>query len=188
MPRIGVKNLYYAILTKDDATGVTYSAPVRIKGVININFDVTTNSNTIYADDIPWETANSFGGATVTIETADLTLEEQAALLGHKFENGGLTRNASDMAPYVAIMFESAKSNGGITYMKLYKGMFKDPKREFSTKKDQPEFKTSTIEGNFIARQYDGKWEYDVDSDDEDAATKISSWYTSVELGGSGNP
>lgn len=181
MATVGVNKLHYAILKKDDATGVEYETPVRIAGVINVNLSRTTNSNTLYADDSPYEAATSYGGTSISIEVADLPLEAQAALLGHELKDGVLIRKSTDQAPYVAILFESTLADGTTQYVKALKGVFRVPNEEYNTKTDSPEFKTLTIEADFISRKYDHRVDMTVRSSDSDAAKHIATWYTSVE-------
>ncbi len=177
--KIGLSNLHYAILTKDDDTGFMYKKPEHVANLVTATLEKTTNSATFYADNKPIEVANTFAGTKVTLELADIPLEAQAALLGHTLENGILKRNANDKAPYVAIMFESELADGTIQYLKAFKGMFKIPKGEYQTKKDSPEFKSTTIEADFIVRTYDGADDWIAYSDSADAQT-IAAWYDYV--------
>ncbi len=179
---IGVKNLKFAKMVKDDKTGVQYTAPEDIIGSVNITINDTTNSEIFYADDAPFEVATSYGGAEVSIETAGLSLDIQKKLLGHTYENGLLKMNSNDEAPYVALLFESKMSTGAIEYVKLLKGKFRIPNTEYSTKTDTPEFKPKTIEGDFVTRDYDGAYRYIAHSDDVGTNTAlITNWYNYVE-------
>ncbi len=112
MAKVGLSNFYYALNTKDDNTGVTYSAPVKVAGIISADIKTGSDTATLFADNGPAETATALGEITVDIELKDLPLEAQAALLGHKITAGVMENHASDAAPDVAILFESLKSNG----------------------------------------------------------------------------
>ena len=68
MSRVGVSNFYYAKQTKDDVTGVTYAAPVRIPGLISVSISPASNTNTLYADNGPAEVAESLGEITVEVD------------------------------------------------------------------------------------------------------------------------
>ena len=68
MPLVGLDNLYYAVLTKDDETGVTYDTPVKIAGAIKVKVDPKSNSATLYADNGPAETVTALGEINVEIE------------------------------------------------------------------------------------------------------------------------
>lgn len=177
---VGVKNLHYAKLVKDDTTGIKYTDPKFFLGSVNISIDDTTNSEIFYADDAPFEVATSYGGAAVSIETAGLALDIMADLLGCTYKDGVLSMSADDDAPYVAIMFESKMSTGAIEFVKLFKGKFKIPSSEYGTKTDQPEFKTKTLEGDFVVRDYDGKYRLIAHSDDADTSV-VENWYKYVE-------
>lgn len=177
--KIGLENFHYAILEQDDENGYKYQKPVHVPNIVTATLEKTTNSETFYADNKPIETANTFAGTKVTIEMADIPLADQAALLGHTFENGILKRNANDKAPYVAIMFESKLADGTVQFVKAFKGKFKIPKGEYGTEKDKPEFKSTTIEADFIVRASDGADEWVAYSDSAPAET-ISAWYDYV--------
>ena len=182
MARIGLKNLYYAKLTKDDTTGVTYETPVRIPGLIVATVKPDSKSTTLYADDGPAEVASSLGEITVEVETKDLPIKYQAALLGHTVSNGIMVSSADDEAPYVAIMFEGRKANKATKYVKLLKGKFGIPEDNYETKKDGINFQTDKITGKFVCRTFDNKWKYTAETDAEDyVATIATNWYTAVE-------
>ncbi|MFT9848517.1 major tail protein [Aneurinibacillus sp. REN35] len=180
--RVGLKDLHYALLTKDDATGVTYSAPKKIIGAITANVSPTTNTETLYADDGPSDVATALGEITVELNVKDLPLETQAELLGHTLGSDGvLLKNADDQAPYVAIGFRSKKSNGKDRFVWLFKGKFQPNEEEYQTREDSPSFQTPTIEGTFVKREFDGNWQA---IGDEDAtgftAATAQAWFTKV--------
>ncbi|MED4726991.1 phage tail protein [Aneurinibacillus migulanus] len=182
MARVGLNDLHYAKLTKDDATGVTYGAPIRIVGAITANISPSTNTETLYADDGPSEVATALGEISVELNVKDLPLEVQADLLGHTLNDQGvLTKNADDQAPYVAIGFRSQKSNGKSIFVWLLKGKFQPSEEEYQTKEDSPTFQTPTIEGSFVKREADGHWQF-VGDEDATGFTKAiaDAWFTKV--------
>lgn len=167
MATIGLKDVYYALLTADPASGSpTYAAPVRIKGAISANVNPNTSTATLFADDGPYDTAATMGEITLELNMADLPLTVQGVLLGHTVTAGVLRRKADDKPPYVAIGYRSLKSNGTYRYMWLNKGKFAIPEEEYSTKGDSIEFKTPTIRGSFLKRDCDGEWQRVADEDD----------------------
>ena len=181
MAQIGVSDLYYAILTKDDGTGVTYNTPVRIPGLISININPNSSSETLFADNGPMETASALGAIEVEINTADLPLDVQATLLGHTLTSGVLLRKGNDTAPWVAIGFKALKSNGKYRWGWVVKGKFAAPNLEHETKQDSINYQTPTITGNFVRRENDGLWMRQTDEDlvGYTAATGTN-WFTSV--------
>lgn len=179
--QVGLKDLYYAIQTQDD-TGVAYATPVKIAGAITAKVSPKTDTETLYADDGPAETASALGQIDVEINPKDISLDDQAALLGHTVTGGVIYKKSTDIAPYVAIGFKSIKSNGKYRYVWLYKGRFETPEQEYQTKEDKPNFQTPTLKGTFIKRDYDSAWQKIADEDHPDYVASIgTNWFTAVD-------
>jgi phi13 family phage major tail protein len=180
--KVGLKDLYYAIQTKDDSTSVAYSVPVKIAGAINAKSAPSSESLTVYADDGPSEQLNQLGTIALDLETKDLPLDVQAALLGHSIVGGVLIKKDTDIAPYVAIGYRSTKSNGKSRFMWLLKGKFSLPEDEDRTKEDKPAFQSAKISGVFMKRDYDGQWQRVTDEDLPSFVPATgANWFTSVE-------
>lgn len=183
---IGVRNLHYALLKTDDATGVTYDTPVSIPGVRTIDVKPSSGVDTLYGDDAPFDIASYLGDIEVTIDTAELSVEDMAALLGHTVSKGVMDFKSTDEAPYVAILFESVKSNGNRRFVKLLKGKFGEPEENYQTKDSSVHWNTAKITGHFVVRTYDSAWKRVADEDGKDfEATTVTSWYESVEAAAS---
>lgn len=181
MATIGLRDVHYAILSKDDATGVTYGTPKKMSGAISANVNPNTSSATLFADDGPYESSTTLGEIELELNMADLSGEVQAALLGHTYKDGVLIKKASDQAPYVAVGYRSLKSNGSYRYTWLYKGKFTDGEQANATKGDSIEYSTPTITGAFVKRDFDDVWQAEVDSDNEDlGAEVVTNWFKSV--------
>lgn len=178
--KIGMKDLYFAKLTKDDATGVTYEAPELISGAISAKVSAKTDTQTLYADDGAFETTSSLGEISVELEMADLPLSVQAELLGHTLTNGVLEGKNTDVAPYVAIGWRSLKSNGKYRYFWLLKGKFEIPDDESQTKEDKAKFQTAKIKGTFVCRVYDGKWK--LVGDEDESGFTATGWFANTKI------
>ena len=178
---IGLKNLYYAILTDDTPDGVSYEAPVRVIGAIEAKINPNASMDTLFADDGPMDTISTLGKIEVELKQSDLPIEVQAALLGHAIQGGVLIRKASDVPPWVAIGFQSLKSNGSYKYIWLTKGKFSVPEQSFETKGESINFQPPSIKGNFVKREYDEEWQREADEDYVDYVDSIGqNWFTSV--------
>lgn len=165
--QVGLSHLHYAILKTDPAGGIaTYEAPSRIPGAIEVNINANPSSETLFADDGPMETSSSLGEIEVEINVADLPLDVQAKLLGHKIINGVMVRKGSDTPPFIALGFKSLKSNGKYRYVWLTKGKFNIPELNHKTKEDGVEFQTPTISASFVKRESDDVWIAHADEDD----------------------
>ena len=182
MSKIGCDNFYFAPLTKDDSTGVTYGGMKHIEGLVKIDVQPASSNATLYADNGPAETASALGKITVSVETKDLPLEDQAALLGHTVTNGVMVSKTTDTAPYVGIAFESQKGSGGTVYKKYLKVRFSDPQDNNATKGENISFQTPTITGEAVARAFDKEWKREADTESEGyEVTTGTSWFTTME-------
>lgn len=185
MAQIGLKNIYYAPLLTDVAANdtvagsATYETPKKIGNAVSADINPTTNTATLYGDDMAVATDITLNEVTVTIETTEIPLEDQAILLGHTYDSvsGSLTAKGSDTAPDVALLFESQNHSGGIRCVKLLKGKFAPSQETINTKGDSLEYQVPQLTGTFVARQSDSAWKI-VKDFAKDADT--SSWYASV--------
>lgn len=179
MAQIGLRNFYYAKMTVEDTatTAATYDTPKRVAGINSIDINPTVNKATLYGDDMALATASSLGEIAVTIDVADLPLEDQAALLGHTIVDGVMVSKGSDSAPYVAIMFESEKHNGETRYVKLLKGKFSESQETTNTRGESISYQIPKITASFVARANDSAWKKTQDTTDTAVAT---SWYANV--------
>ena len=87
---------------------------------------------------------------------------------------------ADDEAPDVAIMFKSKKHDGQTRYVKLLKGKFAEVQQTINTKGDNIEYQLNSLEGNFVAREYDKQWKRIADAEND---SLDSTWFASVEGG-----
>ena len=188
MALMGFENLYYAELTKDDETGVTYGTPKKFPGAVSINENAQSNTAELYADNRLWASKAVFSKGEVELVVADLPISIYAELCGHTIDSHGkIIHNANDVAPHFALMGEFKKEDGTKRYFKLLKGQFAAVGLEGETENDSPEFKTSTLNATFAARKYDGNYKYVIDSTD-DNASYVAGWYNSVEDVGGNTP
>ncbi|MEK4273131.1 major tail protein [Paenibacillus sp. FSL R7-0026] len=178
---VGLQDIYYAKLTKDDATGVEYGTPIALLPAITANVTPTVESATLHGNDGPIVTANAISEIEVEIGVANLDLEQQADLLGSTISDDGLLwDNSDDQAPEVALGYRRSMSDGSFIYTWLLKGKFSLPAEEATTKQGEVEFQTPTITGTFLKRAYDNEWRVRADSRNAGSAAKIAAWFTAV--------
>jgi phi13 family phage major tail protein len=182
MATIGLKNLYIAELTKDDATGVTYEVPEKLAPAIQATITPSVNSATLFADDGPAAVSSSLAGVEVSLNIADLSTQMQAKLLGHKVNSEGvLIKNATDEAPYVALGFSAPTHDGKELFVWLYKGKFQLPEQSYATKGENVEFQTPTVTAQFVKRENDNQWQAQAKSGDTGLdPTVITNWFSAV--------
>jgi phi13 family phage major tail protein len=177
---VGLKDLYYALLTKDDETGVTYGTPAKVSAAITAKISPKVDSAVLYADDGPAETAIAMGEVDVELETQDLPLEIQAAVLGHTLNaaTGVMVKNSSDTAPYLALGFKAKKANGKYRFIWLLKGKFSPAEEEYKTSEDKVTYNTPKIKASFVKRANDNNWQYIADEDS--GFVGAETWFTAV--------
>jgi phi13 family phage major tail protein len=178
--QIGLSDLYYALLETDVVgSEPIYQAPVRLPGIITANINPNGSSETLFAENGPFETASTLGKIGLELNAADIPLDTQAVWLGHTKEGGILKRKGADVPPWLAIGFKSLKSNGKFRFTWLAKGKFALPEQNNETKGDSINFQTPTMQGSFVQRDCDGEWERHCDEDDVDYIPAIGTgWFT----------
>jgi phi13 family phage major tail protein len=178
---VGLRRLVYAKLLTDTTTGVTYDEVKRLAPAINANINRNSSSTSLYADDGVTEVATSTGETELELGVADIPQEVQADLLGHEIRAGVLIRSNKDVAPYVAIGFESECADGTYKMVWLYKGKFQAPSQEHNTKGESIEFQTRTITGRFANRDFDGITDIEANSGTTGLpAGLIDGWFDEV--------
>lgn len=182
MSLIGLKNLYYAVVTSDTASSdTTYGTPVKIGEAVSVDINPTVNTAKLFGDDMAVAVDVSLGEVTVTIETTDIPIQDLSILLGNTYDSDTsiATSKSSDSsgAAYVALLFESTKHNGGTRCVKLLKGRFAPTQETINTKGENLEYQNPRIEGTFVARLSDGAWKK---VKDYAKGASTADWYTSV--------
>ena len=190
---VGLTNLVYAIMTADvppttvgGTDGVAaYDAAVRVLGAITANFSPNAANDTLFADDGPYETASTLGAMTLELNVADIPAPQRAEMLGATYNatNGVLAHSSEDIPPYLAVGMSVKKSNGYDRYIWYLKGKFTAPDDNNQTKADSINWNTPTISGNFLKRDADNQWKFQIDTDDVHAdPTVLSSWFESPNV------
>ena len=178
----GLKNIYYALETKDAAEGATYGTPVKLGHAISVDIAKEVETVNLFGDNMAVATKAKLKSLTLSISTTDIPLADKAILLGHSVDSttSAMTAKGDDSAPYVAILFEATKMTGGSRFVKLYKGKFTETQETINTEGDSLEPQPPSLEGTFIARTFDGNIYTEIDSTDEKSATLAGAWFESV--------
>lgn len=180
--RVGLDDVYYAILTADDSgTQTTYGTPKLVANAISAGVQPKSNGVVFYGDDSASEVATAIGEITVDFEVGILPTTDEAALLGASIgADGTLLQKSTDIAPYVALGFRSKKSNGKYRYKWLYKGKFQWKQETFKTEEGTPAGQTEKLSGMFVRRAYDNSLQITADEDDA-AFTGGATWFNAVQ-------
>ena len=178
---IGVDKFYYSLLSSDTTGGVTYETPVALAGARTISYNPNSEVATLFADDGPYDTAESIGEIELEVGIADISQEAYAALMGHTITGGVMAETNSDQPVDTAFGFRAKRSNGGYSYYWFLKGKFAKPKMDHETKADKISWQTPKMTWKGVQRVYDGKYKYSTRDDADDYTTAIgTAWFDAV--------
>ncbi len=177
--RQSLRNLHYALLINDNASGVEYATPQPLVGAINAKISPATSQEKMWADDGVFDIANNLGDISVELELATLPLKAQATLLGHTYMDGVMTMKATDEPPYLAIGFMSQPRPGRFRFVWLYKGKFGLIQDEYATATDAAAWRQPKLTGTFVRREFDSEWQVIADSGDP-GFTGADFWFQAV--------
>lgn len=181
---IGCKNLHIAELTKDDATGVEWSAPIPVKSLISISITDQKENVTFYSDDTVEEVIPTFGSKEVSLELGYLTPEVEAMISGNTYENGVYTQSANATGKEFALLFSAPLSRGGERKVCLFKGVLGRDESSYQGKTESVESSNVTLSGVFMPLQYDGLVERRIDTNDdklnEEGQALADNWFKNV--------
>lgn len=161
MAKIGLNNLYYAILTEALDGTPSYGGAKSFGKAVNCNVNITNNSAKLYADDALQESDTTFQSGTVSLGVDDDREATFAEVLGHAItEAGQVTCNVNDIAPYVGLGRVVVKLVNNVRLYKaeiLFKVKFSEPSQDDQTRGESVTFSTPTIEGE-VATLANGDW------------------------------
>ena len=184
MANIGMQGMKYALLvTEGEGAQTTYQAAKEFTGAISASITPNSAEASLYGDDKLLEYSSSFQNATVSLSAADDNDAVFADLLGRKKETstGRYRSNINDVAPYVGFGYIVSKMiNGQTKYRAQFfpKMKFKVFVPEASTKGENLEFKTITVEGMTMPSKWED-WESHIDVDSLSAAQdELNKYFT----------
>lgn len=174
MATIGLKDVYYAVILKDDETGTEYDTPKYFAPAMTLTYTPTYNRADLRGDDRVVATASSKGSTTVTVGLTELTKDAQVDVLGATVAaDGGVLEGANDRPADVALLYRAEKANGAYRYDVIYKVQFTPSEESMETKQETPTFSTPVLEGRAIPRVSDGWEKKKYDSDDPDVDQSV---------------
>lgn len=177
--RINVKNLVYAVLTSDDASGVSYDSVNPLAKAMTIEVTPSQATGVLYGDGAQQENLAKLTGLSAALEVNKVAIEHRAIIQGHTYENGVMIYSASDEAPYIAIGYQVEGTNGFSEYVWLLKGRVQEGNQNASQATDKINFTTDKMTINFIPREFDKYLEFTGDSSNSDLYDdQVAEWFT----------
>ena len=161
MAKVGLNNFRYGILNEAEDGTPSYNGAHKPAKAISCNVSITNNSAKLHGDDVLIESDTSFQSGTVTVGFDDDDDPVMADMLGHTIsQSGEMIRNANDSAPYIGFGRILVKMVNGVYKYKvefLCKTKFSEPSQENTTKGENLEFGTNTLEG-LVSQLANGDW------------------------------
>lgn len=179
----GLKNLHYAVITKEDSTSTTYAVPKPFGPAMALNVQPSVNRSNLRADDGVLFSDSAKGPIAVSVNTAYLEKEVEAEILGKTIHaNGLISDNVNDDAPYIAIGGQAENARGGSEFFWLYRVKLAPAEENKETKQETPSYQTPNLTGEAIPRINDGEEKIKAWDQDETITDKsvFDEWFTKV--------
>ncbi|WP_315122339.1 major tail protein [uncultured Clostridium sp.] len=179
--RINVKNMVYAVLQKDDLTGVTYGPIKLFAKAMQIQCTPGLASGTIHGDGAKQAVITRLTGLTAVVDINKLNIDTRTEILGITYEEGVAIDKLGDEPKEIALGYLVEQTDNTAEYIWLLKGR---PQPYASTVQQQTEninFSTDSITIEFVPREYDGEMRRFADSADSTFTKDMQDkWFKSV--------
>lgn len=153
--RFNIKRSVYAVITKDDATGVVHGPVKPFGDPMQVQLTPTYASGTLYGGGVKTEDMTKMNGITMKFDLNKIPIETRAEIGGHQIVTGVLVESADDQAPDIAVGYEVEETGGHRELVWLLKGKAKPIGSNVQQSTDNINFSTDTIDIGFIPRAFD---------------------------------
>jgi phi13 family phage major tail protein len=186
---VGLRDLYYAEVTQDDADGYVAGTPVHFAPAIDASLAAASNARTQYADNQAYDTMSSEGESKITLTVTGLPVETLAFLAGRVFDaSTGRMYDNGGTPPYVALGFSALRSNGSTRYYWYLKGRFQMPDEDKASKSDTPDPKALKLTFTAVKTIYQFELSESIDDgvkrvvgDEDTADFDETGWFGAVQ-------
>lgn len=191
----GLRDVYVAKVTQNDAEGYTAETPVKMAHAIKAKISDKFTSEKLYSDDGVEDMLQAYEGTDVELEVNTLAAADRAAFYGQAYLNGFLLKSAEDEAPEVALGYRVRRLNGKFDFVWMYCGRFAQGNEDnYETEAASKTAQTNTVKGEFYQRAKADKVggkdvhlyeirvdESNVGAEDTGAAAAIKAWFGKVQ-------
>ena len=155
--KFGLSNVYFALRTEEEGGEITYSTPVKIPGAVSASIESESESNTFYADNIPYYISNIKSSKTVDLEVSDVPRQILLDYLGYvKAQGGGILETSAPNTPHFALLFQ-VETDEKARKFAFYNCTAIETDEEYTTTEDTVEPTTTnlsvTVSGDSIGEQ-----------------------------------
>lgn len=182
--RINVKNMVYAIITKDDRDGAEYGEIKPFAKAMQIQCTPSIATGTLYGDGVKQEVISKLTGLTVVADINKLAIDTRTELLGITYVDGVAVEKAGDEPKEIGLGYLVEQTNNSAEYIWLLKGRPQPYASTVQQQTDNINFSTDSITIEFVPREYDEAMRVFADSADETfTADKQATFFDSVPTG-----
>lgn len=179
--RINVKNMVYAILTKDDTQSVEYGEVKPFAKAMQIQVTPSVSSGTLYGDGMKQEVIGKLTGLTVVADINKLNIDVRTEILGITYENGVATDKAGDEAKEIALGYMVEQTGNTAEYIWLLKGRPQPYASTVQQQTDNINFSTDSVTIEFVPREHDEEIRKFADSADPAFTKEMQdTWFKTV--------
>ena len=179
--RINVKNMVYALITKDDTQSVEYGAIKPFAKAMQIQCTPSVATGTLYGDGIKQDVIGMLTGLTVVADINKIPINVRTEILGVTYEDGVAIEKAGDEPKEIALGYQVEQTGDTDEYIWLLKGR---PQPYGSTVQQQTEninFSTDSVTIEFVPREHDEEIRRFADSADSTfTKEKQDNWFKTV--------
>ena len=145
--KFGLKNVHYAVLTRNASTGVvTFGSPKPIPGAVSIGRSAEGDTNNFYADDMKFWTGTTNNGYSGDLEVALVPDSFKVDVLGFiQTAEGGILETGDEKAKEFALLYEVDGDQEGRRFVDYCCNATR-PNGDAATKEESIEPQTDTME------------------------------------------
>lgn len=149
----GLKDIYIAVVEKNDTTAYLAGKPVKLAKSLNAKVSDKFTQEKIHSDDSVEEIVEQYEGTDIDFEVNTLAPQDYANLYENIYKYGYLLKASGDSAKEIAIGWRAKKRNGKYEFNWYYCGKLERPEQNYETQEDKVKTQTAGLKGMFYARQ-----------------------------------
>lgn len=193
--RCGLRDIYLAKVTKNEAGGYTAETPFKFARAISATITDNYTSEKIYSDDGTEEVVSSYQGTKIDLEVNTLAPQDRAVVWDRLLKEGFLLEAAEDEPVELALGYRTRQLNGKYEFVWYYCGKFDQGQtEEYQTIEDKKNHKTASLSASFYERAKADKVdekekhlirirvdESNLAQTEAQAASAITNWFSKVQ-------
>lgn len=187
-PKIGIRKLHYALLTKDETgTKTTYSTPVPIAGLISMKTKNNNTELTRRADMNIYRSKSKISDSDIEIELASIDNKLKADITAEAYDTATGFTSLNSMAgnPVFALLWEEVRETDegtASTYKVLYKCTLSEEENEGQGDNENQDVTNIKLVGKAIPLLYNNNIMASIETDDAAAGKTelLNKWFKEV--------